>query len=39
VGVSLSVEAKQKILGLNACKLYDIDPAEHAPGSARTSSG
>ena len=29
VGVSLSVEAKQKILGLNACKLYDIDPAEH----------
>ena len=29
VGVSLSVEAKQKILGLNACKLYDIDPVEH----------
>ena len=28
-GVSLSVEAKQKILGLNACKLYDIDPVEH----------
>ena len=28
-GVSLSVEAKQKILGLNAAKLYDIDPVEH----------
>ena len=27
-GVSLSVEAKQKI-HLNACKLYDIDPVEH----------
>lgn len=29
VGVSLSVEGKQKILGLNACKLYDIDPVAH----------
>jgi uncharacterized protein len=28
-GVSLSVEAKQKILGLNACKLYGIDPEAH----------
>jgi predicted TIM-barrel fold metal-dependent hydrolase len=28
-GTSLSVEAKQKILGLNACKLYGIDPQEH----------
>ena len=28
-GVSLTVEAKEKILGLNACKLYDIDPVEH----------
>jgi predicted TIM-barrel fold metal-dependent hydrolase len=28
-GVALSVEGKQKILGLNACKLYDIDPVEH----------
>jgi uncharacterized protein len=28
-GVSLSVEAKQKILGLNAAKLYGIDPVEH----------
>jgi uncharacterized protein len=29
VGVALSVEAKQKILGLNAAKLYDLDPQEH----------
>ena len=29
VGVSLSVEGKQKILGLNAAKLYGIDPQEH----------
>jgi predicted TIM-barrel fold metal-dependent hydrolase len=28
-GVQLTVEAKKKILGLNACKLYDVDPAVH----------
>ena len=28
-GVQLTVESKRKILGLNACKLYGIDPAEH----------
>lgn len=35
VGVQLDVETKQKILGLNAAKLYGIDPAEHG---ARLSS-
>ncbi len=30
VGVQLSVETKQKILGLNAAKLYDLDPTAHA---------
>ena len=29
-GVKLTVEGKQKILGLNACKLYGVDPGEHA---------
>jgi len=28
-GVQLTVEGKQKIMGLNACKLYGIDPVEH----------
>ena len=28
-GVQLTTEAKKKILGLNAAKLYDIDPEEH----------
>ena len=30
VGVQLDVESKQKILGLNAAKLYDLDPTAHA---------
>jgi len=29
VGVELTTQAKHKILGLNAAKLYDIDPQEH----------
>ena len=29
-GVQLTVEGKKKILGLNACKLYGIDPDAHA---------
>ena len=28
-GVELTLDAKQKILGLNAAQLYDIDPVQH----------